>query len=83
MHADEKNQNKRSDSQKDSLQNRGGHKGPEAKKQDKAPSSEGHATDAEGSAEHGHEPIVRSSTTDSSRAAKNPHDDMPEGGNIR
>ena len=83
MNADEKNQNKRADSQNDSLQNRGENKGPEAKKKFKAHPSQGHSTDAEGSDTHGKEPIVRSSTTDSSRAAKNSHDDMPEGGNIR
>jgi uncharacterized membrane protein YkvA (DUF1232 family) len=30
-----------------------------------------------------HEPIVRASTTDSSRVPKDPHDDIPDGGNIR
>lgn len=49
--------------------------GEEALKHD----SEGHTTEEPGH----HEPIVRSSTTDSSRAPKNPHDDVPDGGNIR
>ncbi|MDX5419100.1 MAG: DUF1232 domain-containing protein [Hymenobacteraceae bacterium] len=43
-----------------------------------------HETTAHSSQEPGHhEPIVRASTTDSSRVAKNPHDDIPDGGNIR
>ncbi|WP_018476624.1 hypothetical protein [Pontibacter roseus] len=63
------------------------------KKQDKKPeagnktikghTSQGHSTDAEGSATNSKEPTLRSATTDSSRVAKNPHDDMPTGGNIR
>ncbi|MBD1398147.1 DUF1232 domain-containing protein [Pontibacter sp. JH31] len=43
-----------------------------------------HSSQGHGSQEPGHhEPIVRASTTDSSRVAKNPHDDIPDGGNIR
>ncbi|PVY44133.1 YkvA family protein [Pontibacter virosus] len=43
-----------------------------------------HASQGHGSEETGHhEPIVRSSTTDSSRMPKDPHDDIPDGGNIR
>ncbi|SIQ61824.1 YkvA family protein [Pontibacter lucknowensis] len=46
--------------------------------------SPAHTSQGHGSEEPGHhEPIVRASTTDSSRVAKNPHDDIPEGGNIR
>ncbi|GGG08365.1 DUF1232 domain-containing protein [Pontibacter amylolyticus] len=44
-----------------------------------APASQGHDT---GNLGH-HEPIVRASTTDSSRVPKDPHDDVPDGGNIR
>jgi uncharacterized membrane protein YkvA (DUF1232 family) len=43
-----------------------------------------HASQGHSSEETGHhEPIVRASTTDSSRVAKDPHDDMPDGGNVR
>ena len=45
--------------------------------------SQGHTTDAKGSATSSKEPTLRGSTTDSSRMHKNPHDDMPTGGNIR
>ncbi|PKV66957.1 DUF1232 domain-containing protein [Pontibacter ramchanderi] len=41
--------------------------------------SQGHSSDEKGH----HEPIVRSATTDSSRVPKDPHDDIPDGGNIR
>lgn len=44
-----------------------------------AHASQGHDTEEKGH----HEPIVRSSTTDSSRVPKDPHDDVPDGGNIR
>ena len=44
-----------------------------------AHASQGHSTEDKGH----HEPIVRSSTTDSSRVPKDPHDDVPDGGNIR
>lgn len=43
-----------------------------------------HASQGHGTSEPGHhEPIVRASTTDSSRVPKDPHDDIPDGGNIR
>ncbi|MFD2246437.1 hypothetical protein [Pontibacter ruber] len=45
--------------------------------------SQGHTTEGEGSATSSKEPTLRGSTTDSSRVHKNPHDDMPTGGNIR
>jgi len=45
--------------------------------------SQGHTTDAKGSATSSKEPTLRAATTDSSRTPKNPHDDMPTGGNIR
>lgn len=59
---------------------------PKNKKQEgptKDHSSQGHSTDAKGSATSSKEPTLRNSTTDSSREPKNPHDDMPTGGNIR
>ncbi|MBC5994848.1 hypothetical protein [Pontibacter cellulosilyticus] len=45
--------------------------------------SQGHSTDAQGSATSSKEPTLRGSTTDSSRTHKNPHDDLPTGGNVR
>ena len=57
---------------------------PEEKQQpDKKHTSQGHATDAKGSATSSKEPTLRGSTTDSSRTHKNPHDDLPTGGNVR
>jgi uncharacterized membrane protein YkvA (DUF1232 family) len=43
-----------------------------------------HASQGHVSPEPGHqEPTLRTSTTDSSRSAKNPYDDLPDGGNVR
>lgn len=52
---------------------------PKYTESDTAHTSQGHGTEESGH----HEPIVRGATTDSSRVAKDPHDDMPDGGNIR
>lgn len=49
----------------------------------KAHTSQGHTTDEDGTVAGNPEPTLRGSTTDSSRTHKNPHDDMPTGGNIR
>lgn len=38
---------------------------------------------AKGPASNSKEPTLRSATTDSSRTHKNPHDDLPTGGNVR
>ena len=46
-------------------------------------SSQGHSTDAEGSATSTHEPTLRAATTDSSRVPKNENDERPTGGNVR
>lgn len=52
---------------------------PKYTESDTAHTAQGHGTDDLGH----HEPIVRSATTDSSRVPKDPHDDVPDGGNIR
>lgn len=49
----------------------------------KAHSSQGHTTDAKGTATNMREPTLRSATTDSSRSPKNNNDEGPTGGNIR
>lgn len=46
-------------------------------------SSQGHATDAKGTATSTREPTLRTATTDSSRAPKNNNDEGPTGGNVR
>ena len=51
----------------------------EVRNEDTTHPSQGHDS---GNLSH-HEPIVRASTTDSSRVPKDPHDDIPDGGNIR
>ena len=48
-----------------------------------APVSQGHQNGEEGETTGSKEPTLRGATTDSSRTPKNPHDDMPTGGNIR
>jgi hypothetical protein len=48
-----------------------------------APVSQGHTEGEDGETTSNKEPTLRSATTDSSRVPKNPHDDMPTGGNIR
>lgn len=46
-------------------------------------SSQGHTTDAKGTATSTREPTLRSATTDSSRSPKNANDEGPTGGNVR
>lgn len=46
-------------------------------------SSQGHTTDAKGTATNTREPTLRSATTDSSRSPKNANDEGPTGGNVR
>lgn len=45
--------------------------------------SQGHSTDAKGTATNTREETQRSATTDSSRSPKNSTDDGPTGGNVR
>ena len=65
----------------------GGHtRSEEEENQDKPGadhSSQGHTTDAEGSATSTREPTLRAATTDSSRVPKNENDERPTGGNVR
>lgn len=46
-------------------------------------SSQGHATEGEGTGTSTHEPTLRGATTDSSRVPKNSNDENPTGGNVR
>jgi hypothetical protein len=62
---------------------KGDNQNPQNKKPSGAHPSAGQATDEAGDATDNKEPTLRSATTDSSRVPKNPHDDMPTGGNIR
>lgn len=64
-------------------QQEGDNKNPQNKKPSGAHTAQGHAADEAGDATENKEPTLRSATTDSSRVPKNPHDDMPTGGNIR
>jgi len=45
--------------------------------------SQGHATEGEGTGTSTHEPTLRAATTDSSRVPKSSNDENPTGGNVR